>query len=141
MAESSVGPDPRIDEPDGPPANTIQLWTPRGIGWASVLLGFPGAVVLATLNWRRMGRTRKAIVHLAAAVIGTWAIYFVNAPVGLLAGLAVGYYLFRTQRSDQSTFAAADRVERVGGRRDCHRGDDHHGRVERSDRHRWRERA
>ncbi len=114
MQVPTVDPTLITAEPDGRPANTLELWTPRGIGWASVLLGFPGATVLAALNWRRMGRTRKAIVHLVAAVIGTWAIYFVNASVGLLVGLAVGYYLFRAQRSDQSPFATTERSGLAG---------------------------
>src|SRR5207249_1383051 len=96
--------------------NTVELWTPWGIGWASVLLGFPGAVVLAALNWRRMGRTRKAIVHVAAAAIGTWALFFVNAgSAGLAIGVAIGYYLFRAQRSDQSPLKAGGRVTARNG--------------------------
>jgi hypothetical protein len=81
-----------------------------------VILGFPGAIVLAALNWRRIGRTDKAIAHLAAAVIGTWALYVVHAgSVGLVVGIAVGYYLFQAQRTDQAPFVAAGRVRERNG--------------------------
>ena len=110
MGGPPVHPSLTTAEPNGPSASTLEVWSPRGIGWASVFLGFPGAVVLAALNWRRMGRGRKAIVHLAAAVICTWALYFVAWSVVLLGGLAVGYYLYTVQRSDQSRFATAGRV-------------------------------
>ena len=101
-----------VAPPKDPTATGPELWTPSGIGWASVLLGYPGAVVLAALNWRRMDRTRKAIVHLAVAVIGTWVLVFLPTvrSVGLLAGIAVGYYLYRVQRSDQSSFSPAGRA-------------------------------
>ena len=56
--------------PEGPPASPIELWKPPNIGVASVILGFPGAVILVALNWHRMGRTGKAILHLIAVVIG-----------------------------------------------------------------------
>jgi hypothetical protein len=39
-----------IAPPNDVPMPAIKLWTPRGIGVTSVLLGFPGAVVLAALN-------------------------------------------------------------------------------------------
>ena len=110
MDEPTVDPTPTTAEPDGPSASRLEVWSPRGIGWASVFLGFPGATVLAALNWRRMGRGRKAIVHVAAAVISTWVLYFVAWSVVLLGGLAVGYYLYTAQRSDQSRFAAAGGV-------------------------------
>ncbi|MEA2605817.1 MAG: hypothetical protein QOI00_574 [Chloroflexota bacterium] len=102
--------------PNDRPARPIELWTPRGIGWASVLLGFPGAIVLAALNWHRMDMPRKAVLHVAAAVVGTWALFLVNAgSVGLAVGLAVGFYLNRAQRADQSPFSAAGLViERSG---------------------------
>jgi hypothetical protein len=115
MDEPAVDPTPPTTVPDAPPTNGLEMWTPRGIGWASVFLGFPGAVVLAALNWRRMGRTRKAILHLAAAVIGTWALYFVGWSIVLVGGLVVGYYLYRAQRSDQSPFAAAGGVTERSG--------------------------
>src|SRR5436190_1763761 len=68
-------------------ATTIPLWTPTGIGWAAVLLGFPGAAVLAALNWHRMGDTRKGLVHLAGAVIALWALILLPVPP---IGLGVG---------------------------------------------------
>jgi hypothetical protein len=82
----------------------VELWTPRAVGWASVLLGFPGGITLAALNWRRMGRTRKSVVHLALAAIGTSALFLVYPQIGLPIGLVVGYYLYRVQKADQSLF-------------------------------------
>ncbi len=103
-------------QPDGPPASPIELWTPRGIGWASPLLGFPGATILAALNWHRMGRTGKAIVHLAAVDIGTWALILGNVgSVGPLVGVMVGYYMYLAQRSDQSALVATGRVRERNG--------------------------
>ncbi len=104
------------DQPDSRPADPVELWTPKGIGVASVLLGFPGALVTSALNWRRMGRTRKAVVHLVAAVIGTWALMFTSVgSAGLGIGLVVGYYLYRAQRGDQSALIAAGRVTERSG--------------------------
>lgn len=59
------------------------------------------------MNWRRLGRTRKAIVHLAAAVAGTWALFIVPEAIIPLAAIAVSYYLYAAQRSDQSRLAGA----------------------------------
>jgi len=105
-------------DPDGQlgrEPHMISLWTPRGIGWASVYLGYPGANVLAAMNWRRMGRPRKAIMHVAAGIFGAWALLFTNAPVGLSVGLIVSYYRFRAQRTDQRSLVEAGRVtERRG---------------------------
>jgi hypothetical protein len=107
---------PPLIPPQGPPASPIELWKPVNIGVASVLLGFPGAVVLAALNWHRMGGTGKAIVHVSAIVIGTWALVMVNAGyAGLLVGVMVGYYLYRAQRRDQAPFLAAGRVRERNG--------------------------
>ncbi len=95
---------------ESPPANTLELWSPKGIGIASVFLGFPGATVLAALNWRRMGQPRKAIAHLAAVVIGIWALIFVAESIIPLIGLGVSYYLYAIQKSDQMPLAAAGQV-------------------------------
>jgi hypothetical protein len=105
-----------IAQPDERQAKAVELWTPRGIGWASVLLGYPGALVLAALNWRRMDQTRKAIVHLMVAVAGTAVLFLPKVgSIGLLVGIVVGYYLYRVQRSDQSSFARADQVAERNG--------------------------
>jgi hypothetical protein len=98
------------------PTKAIALWEPRDIGWVSGILGFPGATLLAALNWRRMGQPRKGVLHLAAAVIGTWALVFVNAGlIGLVVGLIVGFYLYRAQRSDQTRFKAGVLVTERSG--------------------------
>jgi hypothetical protein len=77
-----------------PAAKTIDLWTPRGIGWASVILGFPGAAVLAALNWQRMGMSGIAVAHVVAAVLGFWAFAFVANPGAAIAvEIAAAYYL------------------------------------------------
>jgi len=99
-----------------PAAKTIDLWTPRGIGWASVILGFPGAAVLAALNWQRMGMSGKAVAHVVAAVLGFWAFAFVaNAGAAIVVEIAAAYYLYRIQRRDQSTFPGAGRVTERNG--------------------------
>jgi hypothetical protein len=114
------GLEPHVPIAAAPAPTTMALWTPKGIGVVSAVLGFPGAVVLAALNWRRMGRIRKAIVHLGAAVIATWALFLaaVSADVrsgGFLIGLGVGYYLYRAQRSDQAPYVALGRVTERSG--------------------------
>jgi len=102
--------------PQPPPPSSIELWKPLNIGVASVILGFPGAVILAALNWHRMGRTGKAILHLIAVVIGTWALVLGDVGFGgLLISVVVGYYLYRAQQSDQSAFVATGRVTERNG--------------------------
>jgi hypothetical protein len=103
-----------------PPAqdatSAVALWTPKGIGWASVLLGFPGAAILAALNWHRMGATRKGLAHLVGAIVATYATISLPVPaIGIWLGVAWGYYLYRAQRSDQATFPNAGRVVERNG--------------------------
>lgn len=97
-------------------ARTHRVWSPRDIGWASVLVGFPGAFVLAALNWFQMGRSGKAVINLAAAIATTWALVLLHAgSVGLLVGVASAIYLYRAQRADQRPLAAAGRLTAQSG--------------------------
>lgn len=98
------------DPPDSA-AGTLNLWSPAGVGLASFLLGFPGATVLAAMNWRQMGQPRKAVAHLVGAVAGTWALYFVPERIIPLVAIVVSVYLIAVQRSDQGSLQAAGRVK------------------------------
>jgi hypothetical protein len=57
----SRGPEILDAEPTG-----VALWKSYIVGGVTLLLGFPGGMLLASLNWLRMGRALKAVGHLAA---------------------------------------------------------------------------
>ncbi|MFL5646237.1 MAG: hypothetical protein ACJ78L_12865 [Chloroflexota bacterium] len=111
---------PSTDRPediDGAGVEAVALWSPGGIGIASFLLGFPGGLVLAALNWQRMGRPAKAIVHVIAGIAAMWALVFTPtlASAGLVIGIVVAFYLYRVQRTDQAALLAAGRVTERNG--------------------------
>jgi hypothetical protein len=124
----STGQGPDLQEPSGlpvvpwdaaresPAEPGVGLWSPRDVGWASALLGYPGAVVLAALNWRRTDRTRKAVVHLAAALLSSWVLVYLGlGPLWLVLDIAIGYYLFRALKVDQTPAAIGRAVARRSG--------------------------
>jgi len=100
---------------DDPSATEVELWTPRYVGLTAALIGYPGGVVLAALNWRRMNQSRKAIVHLVAAVIGTCLIVVGPSGIGIFVWIIVAYYLYRVQKGDQASFSLVGGVTERSG--------------------------
>jgi hypothetical protein len=90
----------------------VALWKPHVVGGVTLLFGFPGGIVLASLNWLRMGRPLKAFGHLAvggllAAIF--FALSFALPPeaaavlvpaFALLANAAILLYLLEATDSD-----------------------------------------
>jgi len=62
--ERLVSSDSKGNQPFGSLLPPVKLWTPTTVGLTSFFLGFPGGVVLSSINWTRMGLMFKAILHL-----------------------------------------------------------------------------
>jgi len=104
-------------QPSMPSFPPVKLWTPRAVGYTAFFLGFPGGIVLATLNWMRMGLTNKAIAHLVGGAVGllVFVILLVLLPgsigtwFGLLVNFGVLFYLQNQTKKDIAAFQANNR--------------------------------
>jgi tetratricopeptide (TPR) repeat protein len=78
------------------PKPTIKLWTPNTIGALTFFLGFPAGIALATINWKKMGMTRKVIPHILLGIVGIAALILVPDNIGRIIGLTLtwGYIAF-----------------------------------------------
>ena len=92
---------------------SLELWTPAMVGWITFLLGFPSGVLLACLNWQRMGLKNKARLHALLTVLGivvlTSVILTSSTAIGfagLIANLFVVFYLRNETASDTQLFEA-----------------------------------
>ena len=89
-------------------ASPIKLWTPTTIGVLTFFFMFPSGILLASINWFRMGLARKAINHLLAGFFGTIAFVLMlpfipgNRARGLvyLVNLGIAYYLSQQIKKD-----------------------------------------
>lgn len=82
------------------PSSLPRLWKPNQVFWIGFLFGWPGAVVLACLDWLRIGRREKALWHmlggLAAALVYTLGIWFIpdnTRILPLLVNILILFYL------------------------------------------------
>lgn len=82
------------------PKPTIKLWTPNTIGTLTFFLGFPVGIVLAAINWIKMGMIRKVIPHIFIGLAGIVALIFLPDNFGRLVGLTLswGYIAFFRQQ-------------------------------------------
>jgi len=82
------------------PKPTIKLWTPNTIGVLTFFLGFPAGITLATINWIKMGMTRKVIPHIFIGIAGIVAVIFLPDTPGRIVGLTLtwGYIAFFRQQ-------------------------------------------
>jgi hypothetical protein len=125
--DSSVGIDDRSSdlpstETPGAEPRSVDLWSPRTVGWASVLLAFPTGIALAAANSWRLHRPVGSIALVALGAVGVLAIGFApdgRAP-GLAVGIVVGILLYGLTRSDERRLTNVGiRIERpplrVGG--------------------------
>lgn len=78
------------------PKPIIKLWTPTAIGALTFFLGFPAGITLATINWIKMGMTRKVIPHILIGIAGVVAVIFLPDNLGRIVGLGLswGYIAF-----------------------------------------------
>lgn len=95
----------------------VRLWTTPVISLTTFFLGFPGGTVISAINWIRMGRKNKAIVHLLLAAVGLpiFAIAVFALPEGLAqcAGVAINililFYLQSQMHDAIQTFRDGNR--------------------------------
>lgn len=86
----------------------VKLWTPRVIGFVTFFLGFPGGIVLASLNWLRMGQEKKAVIHLVGGTFGVvmflLTLLILPGNIGRYLGMGVNFglliYLQQQMRKD-----------------------------------------
>ncbi len=101
-----------------PSVPAIKLWTPRVILFVSVFLSWPGGIVLASLNWFRMGITKKATTHLIAGIVGTLALlvmlFFLPGQaggwLGVFISLGIATYLHINMKNDIARYKAANHM-------------------------------
>ena len=101
------------------PVSTVKLWTPTTIGFITFFLGFPGGIVLSSINWMRMGLEKKALAHLIGGVLGALIfillIIFLPSSIGRFVGfganLAMLAYLNRQMRKDIGNVTPSYRVQ------------------------------
>jgi hypothetical protein len=98
------------------PSPPVKLWTPAVIGLITFLLGYPGGLVMAILNWIRMGLINKAINHLIVGVAGTLAYVVLSARLtedvgrlfALMVNIAMITYLHNQMGQDIAAFKACN---------------------------------
>ena len=98
------------------PQPSVKLWTPMLIAPVTFFLGFPAGLVLASVNWLRMGLARKAVTHLVAGLIGTVvlivSLMLLPSESGRLlvlpVNIAVLVYLRNQMAKDIEVFRAGD---------------------------------
>lgn len=103
-------------------APAVKLWTPGFIAGVSFLLGFPAGIVLASINWMRMKRNDKAMIHIVGggilAVIFIVLLLFTPSTVGRVLGLVfnlgVLFYLQQQMKKDTEAFQFHNKVEKAG---------------------------
>ena len=97
------------------PASTpFKLWSAGLIGFFTFFLGFPGGLVLASINWIRMRLTNKAIAHLVGGVVGISVIVIilyllpgkVGYGLGFLVNVGMYIYLRNQMKKDIDAFKA-----------------------------------
>lgn len=103
--------------PATPPSfTTIHVWTPMTIQVITFIFGFPVGVILAALNWQRLGLQRKAVTHLLGGGwmlfgLGTSELWLPDPLFGWL--IAIGLfvtmplYLERAMRRDLAAYNTA----------------------------------
>ena len=125
MEEQTSSPAISSSMPASPP---VKLWKPTTIGWVTFFLGFPGGIVLAAINWMRMGMRDKAIWHLVGGAVGTLLIILFVAFVpgnsmrlpSLLLNILVIYYLWNQIKTDIELFrASGSQVQDADGISGC----------------------
>lgn len=92
------------------PKPTIKLWTPNTLGAMTFLLGFPAGMLLAAINWKKMGMGRKIIPHIFIAIAGILALIFLPDNIGRIVGLVLSWgYIAFFRKEMKSDIASLDR--------------------------------
>jgi hypothetical protein len=91
-----------------PSTAPVTLFTPRQVFYLSFLTGWPTGLVMASINWSRMGSAGTAVVHWVAGSIlfGLWSFVLRDSSVscGSWLGLIIhiGFCLYIYQQMKQS---------------------------------------
>ncbi len=102
-----------IPTPGSPPSGSpITLFAPRQVFYLSFFTGWPTGMVLASINWVRMGSTGTAVVHwVAGSILLTLWSYILNESrfsCGTWLGLAIHvgfcFYLYQQMKQDIKAF-------------------------------------
>jgi len=112
------------------PSNSIppiKLWTPRFIAGVSFLLGFPAGIVLASINWFRMGMKNRAITFLLGGTVGIVILTLVTIFLPgdserfilILVNIGVLIFLYNQVKTDiedfKSTNPPTEKASELGG--------------------------
>lgn len=102
----SPPPAPELSNQPAVPAYP-RLWTPNQVFWIGFLFGWPGSITLAVIDWIRIGRDRKALVHVGLGLVMLVAYSILafslqgNSPLlPLLINILILYYLKDTLGRD-----------------------------------------
>ena len=115
---------PGTHAPDSESASSSEsLWTPLQIAILSLFPGIPGGIVMSSINWIKMGHTRRAVAHMAGGAFA-FCIYliifsFVSSYFGVLFALifelAAAYYLYHRMKQDIGKFQDSQRKTQTAG--------------------------
>ena len=101
-----------IHRPGSESTIPVTLWTPLQIAILSLLPGIPGGIVMSSINWIKMGLTRKAAVHMAGGavafciylIIFSFGSHFFGVLFALAFQLGAAYYLYHRMKKDIDEF-------------------------------------
>jgi hypothetical protein len=90
----------------------VALYTPRQVFFLSFITGWPTGLVLASINWVRMGSTGTAVVHWVAGSIlfGLWSFVLSDSSascgswLGLVIHLGFCFYIYQQMRQSIKAF-------------------------------------
>ena len=113
IAERVVSP---VAEPLALSASAVKVWTPRVVGVSSFLLGFPGGLLLASINRWRLGFAREARTLLLLGIAGlvVWNLTVLLIPgeawqcLSGLINVGLAYLLYRLTKADILKYEAAN---------------------------------
>lgn len=103
-------------QPAIPTSPPIKLWTPRVIAGIAFLLGFPAGIVLAAINWMRMGMKNKVVIFLAGGVVGIVILTIISIFLPgdserillILANIGIMIFLYYQVKSDVEAFEVSN---------------------------------
>jgi hypothetical protein len=105
----------------------IELWTPGFIAVVTFFLGYPAGIVLASINWFRMGLKDRVIKFLLGGLLGivflTLVTIFIPGDsdriIIFLVNIAVLYLLYNQVKADiedlKSTRVSTEKAGELGG--------------------------
>ncbi len=99
-----------------PSAPPVKLWRPGLIAAVTFLLGFPGGIVLQSINLMRMNLKNKALAYVIGGVMGivilTILSVFLPGQFGnylvLVANIGILFFLHRQAKSDIENFKSTN---------------------------------